>query len=90
MTMPGFTAEASMNERPRPYQMSRVTRHVQRSRVFPQVDVSAIPPSLRCYVQYWTCNDSCSTVPIWRRGTCYSYCNWFLNRCLHPLPVPGK
>jgi hypothetical protein len=89
MTMPGFTAEASLNERTEPYRTSRMARHLQRTRVVPQADTVVIPPSLWCYVQYWSCNDKCSSLPIWRRNACYSYCNWFLNRCLHPVPIAG-
>jgi hypothetical protein len=83
MRMPGFVAEASLNKARAHYCDAGGPISAARPVVSPQQIV--IPPGLRCWLDYQTCNNSCANLPIWRRSVCYSYCFAFYNRCLHPV-----
>jgi hypothetical protein len=88
MTLPKFNAEASLEGTVGYYRVARGLPRAYRSKVLPQ-QIGGIPPGLECLINYWACNSSCASVPIWRRAQCYSYCHYFYTRCLMPVPVPG-
>ena len=85
MRMVGFTADASLQKTSNHYQAAAAVTSTISPRLLPQ---QIVPPGLYCVFDYWACNSNCSTVPIWRRGQCYSYCYFLYDKCLHPVPVP--
>ena len=82
MNIPGFAAEASLHKTSSHYQMPGASIALIEAKVLPQ---QVIPPGLRCLFNYWACNGSCSSWPIWRRSLCYSYCFDLYNKCLRPI-----
>jgi hypothetical protein len=83
VNIPGFAAEASLYRTNACFYLgAEANSSSPETKVSPQ---QVIPPGLRCLFDYWACNSSCSSWPIWRRNDCYSYCFAFYNRCLHPV-----
>jgi len=82
MTIPEFTAEASLHRTRGHYRITGGLASVVQSRLLPQ---QIVPPGLRCWLDYLACNASCASWPIWRRAVCYSYCFNFYTKCLAPI-----
>jgi hypothetical protein len=86
MNMPGFGAEASLPKVSSQYQIAGASTSSVQAKVLPQ---QIILPGLRCVLDYWACNESCASWPLWRRAYCYSRCFQFYNACLNPVHRTG-
>ena len=93
MEMPGFTAEAALYPaRSRYRAVATDGLPVSSGMILPQqgpIEIP-IPPGLRCLFDYWDCNNYCSSLPVWHRAQCFSYCFSFYLRCAGPILPPPR